>query len=210
MSVIAYPAGLQLVTQSWGQDRFDKTFSSGDTGASQTAVLGPPRWTCGFAASPALPAALAATWRALVLNMEGRINKLAVYDIANPRPRGTVQGFPTAFASAARGADSITIAAGSAMAGRTLLVGDWIGVNQAAEDVSRQLLMVTQDAVFNASGVATVSIRPRLRAPVLNSSLIVLERPTCLMRATIDNSRWQNSAGRLQGGFSLDLRESWE
>ncbi|KLN57616.1 hypothetical protein [Variovorax paradoxus] len=207
MSIIDLPTSLAVQRQDFGIRTFDLTFANGDTGSSQVAVLAPPRRTCALVSEDRIPVlAQAAVWRALMHAMDGQVNVLAVSDLLQPAPRGTARGAWTA-AAAAAGAASLTINMGAAQAGKTLLQGDWIGVNQTS--IQRQLLHVQADAVANAAGQIMVQFKPGLRVAVAAASAVVWDRPTCLMRKTDSQSKWSSSS-RTQGGFSLDLMESWE
>lgn len=207
MSIIDIPMALPVQRQDFGIQTFDLSFASGDTGATQVAVLGPPRRTCTLVSEERIPVPQeAALWRAMVHALQGQVNKLAVCDLLHPAPRGTARGSWTAQAAPA-GASALTIQAGAAQAGRTLLQGDWIGVNQGS--IHRQLLHVQADSVANAAGVLVVQVQPALRVAVAAGSAVVWDRPTCLMRRTSAQTQWTSEA-RSQGGFSLDLIESWE
>lgn len=207
MSIITLPPNLPVKRQDFGIQSFDLSFSSGDTGSTQVAVLAPPRRTCALVSQERIPVmAEAAMWRALAHALRGRVNVLAVHDVLQPAPRGTARGNWTAVAAGA-GASALSIQLGAAQAGKTLLQGDWVGVNQGS--IHRQLLHVQADAVANATGLITVQFEPVLRIPVAAGSIVVWDRPTCLMRRTDSKSTW-SSESRSQGGFSFDLVESWE
>jgi hypothetical protein len=208
MSIILIPAGLQKSSQAWGQKRFDQTFAGGDTGASQTRVLGPPRWTSNITSAAMLGPEKAAIWRALIVSLRGRVNQLAVYNASNPLPRGTARGSIVVHTAAAAGSTAITFNGGSPNVGKSLLRGDWIGLSQ--DGARRQLVQIMGDDAFGADGLRAFSFEPALRWPVAAASAVVVDRPTCLMRQTTDDSSWNSTPAQLQGGFSLDLMESWE
>jgi hypothetical protein len=205
--IITLPTSLPVKRQDFGVRSFDLAFANGDTGSSQVTVLAPPRHTCALVSEERIPVlSEAALWRSLVYSMDGQVNVLAVHDLLNPAPRGTARGAWTA-AGAAAGATSMSINLGAAQANKTLLLGDWIGVNQTG--AQRQLLHVQADAVANGAGVIVVQFKPALRVAVAAASAVVWDRPTCLMRNVATQNKWA-SEKRTQGGFSLDLMESWE
>jgi hypothetical protein len=206
MSVITIPADLVVERQDWGQQRFDMTFQSGDTGASQTRILGPSRMVCGISSASELEGPDSAVWRAFIMSLRGRVNQVAMYDMLSPLPRGTASGSIVVQTAAAAGTNVIALNGGSGNAGKSLLRGDWIGVNQGT--ARRQMLQIVGDDSFDANGQRTFSFEPVLRWPVSAASVVVIDKPTCLMRQTTDASKW--SSGVFQGGFSLDLMESWE
>ncbi|MBT2321288.1 hypothetical protein J7E62_02805 [Variovorax paradoxus] len=206
MTIISLPTGILFKRQQFGHQNFDLEFSGGDAGASQVVVNGPPRWTCSLLSNEMLDLDQAAAWRALVLSLKGRVNFLAVSDLLNPAPRGTVRGGLTAAVGAAAGSSTLQIYAGSGQAGKTLRLGDWIGVNQGGSN--RQLLHVQQDAVVDGNGIITVTFEPTLRVAVGSGSAVAWDKPTCLMRRNEQSGSWA-SEGAVQGGFSLELMEHW-
>jgi len=206
MSIVTIPTGMIFKRQDFGTRDFGLDFSNADSGASQTAINGPPRLTCSLVANDSMDRGEAAVWRSLVLSLKGRVNQLAVYDLLNAAPRGTLRGTLTLATAAVAGADSVRISGTSAQAGKTLLAGDWIGVNQGG--TNRQLLHVQSDAVADAAGVIVVSVAPNLRVGVALGSAVTWDKPTCLMRRTTQENSW-SSSGATQGAFNLDLMEDW-
>lgn len=205
MAIVELPVDLLVSQHSFGVRHYDLTFPGGDTGAVQTAVHGFPRRMCSLSSPQLISDEDAARWRTLLHALRGRVNHLAVHDRLNSEPRGTARGVWTA-GGAVAGAASMQIAIGSAQAGKTLLAGDWIGVNQQSS--GRQLLHVQSDAVADGNGTLTVIFEPVLRIPVALGSAVVWQRPTCLMKSQSDTDSWSVSKGK-QGGFSLDLLEQW-
>lgn len=205
MTIIAIPTGLLVTRQQFGLQDYGFTFDGSDSGATQSTILGPVRRTCSLSAGETAPPESAVIWRTLVHALRGRVNHLAVYDLLNPRPKGSASGTPTAAATAA-GANVMSLNFGAGQAGATLKQGDWIGVNQAGSN--RQLLHVQADTTVNGSGVMTVLFEPVLRMAVGAGSAVVLDRPTCLMKQTTEKNNWSASK-RVEGGFSLDLMEQW-
>jgi len=205
MAIVALPVDLLVSQHSFGVRRYDITFPGGDTGAVQTAVHGFPRRMCSLTSPPLISDEDAARWRTLLHALDGRVNHLAVHDRLNPEPRGTARGAWTASAAGA-GSAVMTINAGAAQAGKTLLAGDWIGVNQMSS--GRQMLHVQADTTVDGNGWMLVSFKPVLRIAVAAGSVVVWQRPTCLMKSQSDEDSWSVSKGK-QGGFSLDLLEQW-
>lgn len=206
MSILTLPAALRVVRIDWGQRRYDLRFDGGDTGAGQTRVLAPPRWLVSLVADPGLKQADAAVWRDLILRLQGRIHSLAVYDMGNPTPRGTMRGTLTLASAAAAGAVSLSITGGAGQAGTTLLAGDWIGVGSG---LTRQLLPVAADATANGSGVIAVTTSVPLRWAQASGSSVVWDKPTALFRQATSESTWSHERA-VRSGYSLDLVESWE
>lgn len=207
MSIVQIPEELSILRQDFGLRNFDFTFAGSDTGATQTTVRAPARRTCTLVSNEREALDDGAAWRVLMHALRGRVNVLAVYDVMQPEPRGTARGAWSCSGGAAAGAASMFINAGAAQAGQTLLAGDFIGVNQAAN--GRQVLHVQADAVVAGNGLMTVTFEPVLRLAVAAGSAIVWQRPTCLMRRTTDETSWGLHPGEMEGGFSLDLMEDW-
>lgn len=209
MAVVTIPSGVldYIRSQPFGMKNFDLEFSSELTGGSQARLLAPPRWTCSLVAEEDLAPDVAALWRAFILSLEGKVNQLAVYDLLNTAPRGTMRGTPVLNAGVAVGDRTIAINAGVGEASTTLLKGDWIGLGSGS---TRQLFTVTADATANGSGVfSSVSVYPPARFAQTNGTAVTWDKPTCLMRRTTDETSW-TASGYFTGNFSLDLQESWE
>ena len=205
MAIKTLPAGIVINRQTFGQKRFDMTFQNGDSGASQSRVLAPPRWVTSINCHPDLTAEESATWRAMMLGLKGRINQLAIGDLLNPAPRGTLRGTLTLSAAAAAGAGTLTITGGAGQAGNTLLLGDYISVGAGA---TVQLVTVGAAATANASGVIVVEIDQPMRFAQASAAAVTWDKPVALFRQTGDSSGWES--GIFQGNYSLDLMESWE
>lgn len=111
MSVITLPAGLKMPAGcTIGQQRYDLTESSDSTGSQAARLLGPPRWQMSLRSVDALTLAEAGLWEAMILQLRGRVNHLAMYDPVRSAPAGTLRGAPTLNATASAGASSIVLA----------------------------------------------------------------------------------------------------
>lgn len=206
MSILTIPTGLKVKRIEWGQRRADLEFGSGDTGVSQVRLLAPARWYAAIVCPDYLSPANAAIWRDLTLRLQGRVNQLAMYDMSNPAPRGTMRGTLTLASAAAQGATTLSITGGVSQAGTTLLAGDWIGVGAGA---TRQLVNVAADATANGSGVISVTISQPMRLAQLIAAAVTWDKPTALFRQTGSESTWSFER-KARSGHSLDLIESWE
>lgn len=206
MSIIGLPSNLLASQHTFGVRHFDLSYPGGDTGSTQTVVHAPPRRTCSLTSPELVAPEDSVRWRALLHALGGRVNHLAVHDRLNSVPKGSARGVWTAAVSAPPGSKTMVINAGVAQAGKTLLVGDWIGVNQLS--TNRQLLHVQADAVVGEDGLMPVTFEFALRVSVGVGSSIAWDHPTCLMASQTDVDSWSASKGH-QGGFSLDLMEQW-
>lgn len=210
MSVIVeLPSDINIASMEWGLMSFDLGNTNADTGSTQVAVLGPLRRTCAIVSNEREEdPEVMARWRALLHAMRGRVGRIAVWDVRSPEPRGTARGMWTVAAATPAGATSVALTA-AGQSGRTVLLGDWIGVHQEATGAARQLLHVQADAVVQG-GAVTLQFEPALRVSLPVGAMVVWDRPTCLMRRTSNETRWKDTPGDFQGGYSLDLMESWE
>ena len=85
MSIVTLPPNLPVKRQDFGLQTFDLSFSSGDTGSTQVAVLAPPRRTCALVSEERIPSmSEAAQWRALAHALRGQVNVLAICDLLQP------------------------------------------------------------------------------------------------------------------------------
>lgn len=207
MSIITLPSDVRVLRIDWGVKRFDLEHMGGDTGASQARLRAPPRWLATLVGPDQNTATQAAAWRDFILSLNGRVNQLALYDLANTAPAGTMRGTLTFNASASAGATSVSVTGGAGQAATTLLKGDWLGIGQSGS--ARQLVSVAADATANGSGVISLTLRQPLRYAVTGGDSVVWDKPTALFRQTTTDSKWTQQAA-VRSGYSLDLIESWE
>jgi hypothetical protein len=148
----------------------------------------------------------AAIWRDLILRLQGRINQLALYDLGNPAPRGTMRGTLTLNSAAAAGAVTLAVTGGAGQAATTLLAGDWLGIGSGSQ---RQVVAVAADATADGAGLINVTISQPVRWAQSGGASVVWDKPTALFRQTGDASKWSHERA-IRTGYSLDLIESWE
>ena len=208
MSVIALPtSGLQVHQFGFGQQDYSLTFANPDTGAQQSRILAPARWTCTMTLNLSVGQSQAALWRTMIMQLRGKTNQLAVYDIKNPAPAGTARG--TMILNSGTGALAVggtTLIIAGATASGTLKQGDWLGVGSGA---TRQLFSVQADAVADGSGNITVTVEPPSRYAQLAGASVTWDKPTCLMRRVDSGVSWSANSWA-EGNISLNLIESWE
>lgn len=206
MSVITLPAEVEATigAQSWGQLRYETAERSDETGASAVLVGAPPRWTSSLRSMQAMPLAEAGAWEALLMDLDGMVNHLAVYDKLRPAPQGTLRGTPVLGAAAAIGATSVQLAS----AVGTLKRGDWLQIGTGLG--TSQLVKVRADATA-AAGTVTVAIGPALRLGFALSTPVAWDKPVAYMRMSNSSLRWEaRPNGPAIDGFAIDLVESWE
>lgn len=121
---------------------------------------------------------IAQTVEALLAQLRGMDGTVEIWHLARPAPSGTMRGTPTLSATAAQGAQSLSVT--TSVAGVTVKAGDMLGVGT-------QLVMVGADAT--AAGTAlTVPLASRLRASVASGSAVVWDKPRAKFRLSSDTS----------------------
>lgn len=208
MSVVtpSATAAQYLASLSIGQQRFDLTEQSDTNGHTATRLLAPPRWRLAMSTLDALEPAVSALWKAIAVQLRGRVNHLAMWDITQPAPRGTARGTMLTSGTTAAGATSATIS--GVAAGSTLLAGDWLQIGSGVG--TSHYLMVTADATANGSGVIVVTFEPPTRIAFAGSTAVTWDKPVAYFKQTPDSLSWSGAAGSSDvGGFAFDLLESW-
>lgn len=212
MSVITLPATLRLgAGGGMGQARFDTLSQSDATGAQQVRLLAPPRWTMRLVQPENLTLSDASAWQVLVMQLRGRVNVLAAWDVARPAPLGTLRGTLTLAAPAAAGATAISVSGGSGQAGATVQPGDWFQVGTGLG--TSQLVMCTAAATADGSGVVSIAIEPPLRAAYASATAVTWDKALAYYRQQTDATTWTlgqgGRSGPLVSGLSMDLMETW-
>jgi len=198
MAVINVPTGFSVAAQVWEQQRMDVEFRS--MFGAQALEGSAPAWSTTITSSLKRPE----LWQALMLQLRGRTNQLALWNHGRPEPKGTMRGTMTA-AAAAQGATTMTVTA-SGQAGRTLLAGDYLGVGSG---LTQQVVMITADAVANASGVIAVSFEPGLRNALSAGAAVTWNRPKALFRRADSKAGWEHQPGGIVKPMTLSFLEDW-
>lgn len=198
MSIIQVPTGLSVAAQTWRQQRNDVEFRSA-FGAQALEASG-PMWSSVITASLKRPE----LWQALMMQLRGRTNQLALWNMGRPQPLGTMRGAMT-LGTTAQGATSLVITA-VGQASKTLLAGEYLGVGSG---LTQQVVMVCADATSNGSGVITVTTEPALRNAFASGAGVTWDRPCALFRRTDSVAQWEYKPGGIVEGMSLSLLEDW-
>jgi hypothetical protein len=198
MSIIQFPSGLEVAKQSWMQQRNDVEFRS-MFGAQAVEASG-PLWATTITAPTDL-SSLLGPWEALVLQLRGRVNQLAVWKMSRPVPLGTMRGTMT-MSAAAQGATSLSIQSAS-FPSSTLRAGDCLGVGSG---LTQQVVMVLSDATADSSGNITVQIEPPLRNAFSAGAAVTWNKPCALFRRKTSATQWDYEPG-IASGMMLDLLE---
>lgn len=236
MSIVTIPANVAatLAEQTWGQRRFDLAEVSDATGDAAVNANAPPRWTVGLRAARWLRPDESDDWAAMLLQLRGGINHLAVYDVLRPAPRGTMRGAPVLGAALARGATSMVLAnvVGTIKANDWLGVGSGLGSSQLLKStgaVASSILTATSATwrnnvsaaatwVNNASaaatwwlgGTVTVPIEPPARDDYPAGTAVVWDKPVTYVTMTNEQASWTARGGDLApAGYAIDGMEQW-
>ena len=115
-----------------------------------------------------------------------------------PVPYGTLRGSPTAQASAAAGARTISI---QTTAGATLIGGDALGIN------GQLLLTAYAGATANGSGVMSLPLVLPLRAAISGGASLTWNAPTATWQLVADSIEFGYPSYSLQDAMQITLRE---
>lgn len=209
MAVITLPTGLAIAKRGvrWGQRRFDVIGGNDATGNIQDRLGAPPRWSLSLRAPDAITAAEAQVWRAMLLQLRGRVNYLLAWNPAQVAPRGTMRGTMTLNASASAGATSVVITAGAGEASKTILSGSPLTIGSGLG--TSQLVHTVSDATANGSGVITVTVEPPLRMGFSSATAVTWDKAAAYFKTVNDATAWDHYDGALHQDFALDLLETW-
>lgn len=200
MSVIAFPSDFVVATQTWEQQRNDMEFRS--IFGAQALETSPPLWTSVVTAAPCYEKD-SGSWQAMLMQLRGKTNQLAMPNIGRRTPRGTMRGTMTLNTAAAQGAAALSIVAAGQNA-KTLLKGDLLGLGSGA---TQQVVMVVADAISDGSGIIAITIEPSLRNAHLIAAAVTWNAPAVLFRCQEAPAKWQYGRGNNVSGFVLHLIE---
>ncbi len=185
MTTIAFPSISRLPREyEFGVVWNTQVFSSPLTQAVRTIEIPGARFKMQFRLS-AFEEDDSALVQAFLMQLRGRVNHAAMYNLARPLPRGTIAGTPLVKGAGQSGA---TLAIDGCSVGTTLKKGDFFGVNG-------ELKMVVADATANGSGEMSVTFEPPLRASPADNAAITTTRPTALFMLESDESMWTTRPG---------------
>lgn len=208
MSIITIPTGMYFGAFSVGQRRFDIKEMSDATGATKERMRAPPRWSVKLAPpSTGMSYDQAELWKGMLLSLEGGVNHLAIYDVVQQSPRGTMRGSPVTVGVTAAGATSFAINAGGGQANTTLRVGDWL---QFGTGLTSQLVMVTTAVTLSGSGTGTVNFMPATRIAYAGGTTVTHDKPVAHYKLATEMPEWAYQSGAfLMTGFNLEFMEQW-
>ncbi len=203
MAVIPFPATLNVARLNWGLRRRDLAFASAF--GSQAVEISSPLWAAEVQFDPVKRTdAGTGAWQAFLLKLRGKVNQLELWNLARPAPIGTMRGVMTLNTSAVQGSTSLSVAAAGENL-KTLLAGDLLGIGAG---ITQQVVMVTDNAISDVTGLIVVNITPPLRNSFALGTALVWDKPKVLFRATQSDFSW-DYGDSLVTPRALDLIEDW-
>lgn len=209
MAVITWPATLAMPAECIiSQARYDMAESSDASGHRADRLFGPPRWRMALRSADAFTLAQAGVYEALLLQLRGSVNHLAMFDPVRQAPQGTLRGTLTLDGSHAAGAVAVNLAGGAGEAGKTLVPGDWLQIGAGLG--TSQLVKVVVGGTADSSGDIAVTVEPPLRITFANSTAVAWDKPLGYYKQ-VSAPQWSYRPGLRykQSGFALDLLEAW-
>lgn len=197
MADISWPTTVSRAFAPEAQDEgleWDVEITTARNGRITTRALPGARWVCTLRiAEDSMPFLTdRRQLEAFLATLRGGANRLLLWNLLTPAPRGTMRGSPTLAATAAAGATSCSI---TGVGGTTLLRGDRIGIGG-------QRVMVVADASLNG----TVQFEPALRAAASSGSAVVWDKPTTTYVLKSPRTDFPARGDKLPG-FSIELVE---
>lgn len=196
MATIPFPATIRVGAVDYGI-QFDVQISLARNGKVFTYGLPGHRWVSTITFEPELEQMQRPAIEALIVSLEGGINRLQMPHFGRPRPNGTFSGAPTLASAVVAGAKSLVM---GSVAG-TLKAGDILGL-------PGQLFMVMADAAPSA-GNMTVQVKPASRLNYNSGTAVTWNRPTTLWipRESIAGPFPYRPASE-RPGFAIELVEA--
>ena len=188
-----WPASVEL--GQWHNNREHESALSGDI---QTNSVPGAKWlkTLNF---PEQTWPERARLHAFLTRLSGKQHRVSLFDPHLPAPQGTINlAGVTVQTLAAQFATSIILqGCGNT---RTLLRGDWFGVNG-------QAVITVVDSTSNAGGIMTVEFRHPLRASAAVSAAVTLSSPTALYILVTSEFGAPYGTGNRAPPLSIQFRE---
>jgi hypothetical protein len=201
---LAWPADLRPLSQSFYLQPHVGGAESPITRTRKVYGLSAPRWLTKMtfrhrAWGHGREAEKSARIEALIAEMEGGLNRVALWDFRRDR---TLRPQPIVASStvlpATRGASEMRVA-GFAPNSTAFLPGDYLGGDGRPH-------IVIAPAVADSSGVATVKFRPPLTADV-PAGLAAVSSVTGMFRLTSDAAGMNDTTARQMTTFTLEFAE---
>lgn len=201
MSIVTFSSSFRVSKLRWERADQDVLFR-GPFGV-QAMNTAAPLWRAGVTFDM-LEASESGAYQALLMQLSGARNNLALWNLGRPAPLGTMRGSPTLSSAVAAGASTLPISA-SGQANTTLKAGDYLGLGTAN---AQQVVMVLSDVTLDGSGAGSLSISPAVRFAQTSGAAVVWDKPLALFRQQTVSGGWEYER-TTTSGMSLDLLEDW-
>lgn len=175
MSVLIWP-GFKVATFRWRKVEQAVPFKS--VFGSQALIVASPRWEVDLS-GVVQKHEQALRIQNYLESIDGFRHQIALYNLVQPVPAGSLRGTPVLIDGVEAGAISIALSAGPGQAGRTLLDGDLLGIGS---NITQQVVRVKGDAVADENGDIEVNLAVPLRNAYDSSTAVVWDRPKALFR----------------------------
>jgi hypothetical protein len=146
----------------------------------------------------------------MMLQLRGRINHLAVWDVARLAPLGTMRGTLTLNGAHVAGqgpATPLSVTGGAGQAATTLKQGDALTIGAG---LTSQRVEVIADATANGSGVIALTTEPPLRIGYADGTAVTWDKPFAHFKVNSPVAQWSYEPGYMtKSGYALDLLENW-
>ena len=205
MALITFSNTLRVKRLTW--DRYDQDVTFRGVFGVQSVSSISPLWKVSLTFD-LLNENQAGSYQALLMQLQGTRNRLALWNVGRPAPLGTFQGSVGStgiVGTPAAGATSVTFQ-NTSYPSKTLKAGDFFQLGDGSGTF--QLVMTTADATSDGSGSITVSFEPALRFAIPAGSGVVLQQPTCQFRQQVTTTGWSYERTTVDG-VTLDLLEDW-
>lgn len=175
MTTYTYPSTANFALGSFEIGLREAVLVSSGTlsGAIQTQELPGARWVASLGyerQGAAERAEVEAFWNRL----QGQINRVALWHLVHPAPRGTMRGTPVLASDVAIRATVATI---TTTPGATVFSGDMLGIGG-------RLVKVVGDATADGAGALLVNFAPCLPDGAAAGSAVVWDKPTATFMST--------------------------
>ncbi len=196
MTTLTIPATPKPQSMTWRLVQPAQNNISQWTGARQVLPSGRGWWECQIVYPPIVGTTNANAWRGFIAAMRGPTNDAQIK--VDPTAQSALAN--TMLSNGANQTGRSMAVDGLPASTTVLVAGQFV-------TVQNQLLQLTANVTTNASGQATLSFEPSLRAAVPDNTAVEYKNPYCLMYIT-DEPSYSVEPGYIYA-FSLNMRESF-
>lgn len=201
MADINWPTALRAPSEmTFGLRTASLNFASPLTGAAQSVTVPGSRWLCTLQWA-SMVRADADVLQALLVQLRGRSNRLVVWPLPRPAPRGVGGGTPVVYLGGQTGS-SINVDGLTPSTTGIYLPGDFLGIGG-------ELKMVTAQVDSDGFGNGTINFEPPLRASPADDSAIVTNQPTAKFMLQNDDVTWRHRNPVTVDSFEMQLVEAF-